>query len=197
MSGNINLAVRNQKSESGSDIAEISFTITLSDEKSFRIKEILKDADNTNKEKIVESIIKLVTEDEKNSCEDMSFDDYEEAATMVLRDFGIPAHTKGYRYLREAVVLVAQKPMLVEGITKCLYPSIASHNSTTAERVERVIRHAIESGCTKGDTQALYHYFPHSISKDKEKPTNAEFIAVLGDIVKRRVSKRQMFFAGV
>ncbi len=141
------------------------------------------------------SMIRMIMEQENENLTSVTLSDFDEAATFALGEFGIPAHTKGYRYLKEAIVLVAQSPVLVEGITKSLYPAIADLHGTTSTRVERVVRHAIESGCTRGDTQALYHYFPHSITKDKLKPTNAEFIAVMGDVVKKRAYKRQLVFA--
>lgn len=197
MSENINLAVRNRKETGEEDIPEINLSLSLSDEKTYRIIEMLKGVDTENSKEVAENIFRIIAEKEAERLNAVSISDYEEEATYVLGEFGIPAHTKGYRYLREAVVLVAQKPLFVDGITKSLYPAIAEHHSTTSARVERVVRHAIESGCTKGDTQALYHYFPHSISKDKLKPTNAEFIAVIGDVVKKRVSKRQLVFADI
>ncbi len=195
MSENINLAVKKSSEAGDGDTSEINLSLSLSGEKTHRIREILKCADGENGKEIAESIIRLIAEEEDESLNSATLSDFEEAATFVLGEFGIPAHTKGYRYLREAIVLVARRPALVEGITKSLYPAIAERHGTTSARVERVVRHAIESGCTRGDTRALYHYFPHSISKDKLKPTNAEFIAAMGDVVKKRVSKRQLTFA--
>lgn len=197
MSESINLAVISPAAEDGADMSEINFSLSVSGEKIYRIRELLKDLGEENSKEVAESIIRMMFREKRENLDSASFSDFEEAATFVLGEFGIPAHTKGYRYLREAIVLVAQSPILVEGITKSLYPAIADLHGTTSARVERVVRHAIESGCTRGDTQALYHYFPHSISKDKLKPTNAEFIAVMGDVVKKRVSKRQLVFADI
>lgn len=197
MTESINLAVRSRKESDEGDVPEINLILPLSDEKAYRIKEMLKDIGDENRKEVAENIIRMMLKEESEYLNSASLSDFEEAATFILGEFGIPAHTKGYRYLREAIILVAQKPVLVEGITKNLYPAIAKLHGTTSARVERVVRHAIESGCTKGDTQALYHYFPHSISKDKLKPTNAEFIAVMGDVVKKRVSKRQLIFADI
>ena len=197
MSESINLAVMSPAAEDGADMSEINFSLSVSGEKIYRIRELLKDLGEENSKEVAESIIRMMFREKRENLDSASFSDFEEAATFVLGEFGIPAHTKGYRYLREAIVLVAQSPILVEGITKSLYPAIADLHGTTSARVERVVRHAIESGCTRGDTQALYHYFPHSISKDKLKPTNAEFIAVMGDVVKKRVTKRQFVFADI
>lgn len=197
MSESIKLEVMSPDDEEEEDMSEINFSLSVSGEKTYRLRELLRDAGEKNSKELVEAIIKMMVMEKMDNLDTASFSDFEEAATFVLSEFGIPAHTKGYRYLREAIVLVAQRPVLVEGITKSLYPAIADHHGTTSARVERVVRHAIESGCTRGDTQALYHYFPHSISKDKMKPTNAEFIAVMGDVVKNRVSKRQLVFADI
>ncbi len=197
MSESINLAIIGTREKEEESTSEINLSLSLSGEKTLRIKEILRAADGENRKEIAESIIRLIAEEEKESLDSATLSDFEEAATSVLGEFGIPAHTKGYRYLREAIILVARRPVLVEGITKSLYPAIADRHGTTSARVERVVRHAIESGCTRGDTRALYHYFPHSITKDKLKPTNAEFIAAMGDVVKKKVSKRQLTFADI
>ena len=197
MSKKIKLELRSKKETDVDDKTEINLSLFLSEEKNYRIREILKNIHSENSKDVVENLIRVIAESETERFNSTSFSDFENEATFVLGEFGIPAHTKGYRYLKEAVVLVAQKPLFVDGITKNLYPAIAEHYGTTSARVERVVRHAIESGCTKGDTQALYYYFPHSISKDKLKPTNAEFIAVIGDVVKKRVSKRQLIFADI
>lgn len=197
MSESINLAIIGTREKEEESTSEINLSLSLSGEKTLRIKEILRAADGENRKEIAESIIRLIAEEEKESLDSATLSDFEEAATSVLGEFGIPAHTKGYRYLKEAIILVARRPVLVEGITKSLYPAIADRHGTTSARVERVVRHAIESGCTRGDTRALYHYFPHSITKDKLKPTNAEFIAAMGDVVKKKVSKRQLTFADI
>lgn len=189
------LTEENKEKNYEEELCDVKSQASVAREKISQIYELLQDITGGSSNEITESIIRLVCERNMESTTSAYQCDFEEAATFILGEFGIPAHTKGYRYLRDAIVLVAQKPLLVDGITKRLYPVIAENYSTTSVRVERVIRHAIESGCTKGDTQALYHYFPHSISEDKMKPTNAEFIAVMGDIVKMRVSKRQLVFA--
>ncbi|MBR6567906.1 MAG: sporulation initiation factor Spo0A C-terminal domain-containing protein [Clostridia bacterium] len=195
MSESINLALMDPEGGDGEDVSEINLSLSVSGEKIYLIRKLLKNTGEENSKEVAESLIRMMFQEKRDNLESASLSDFEEAATFVLGEFGIPAHTKGYRYLREAIVLVAQSPVLVEGITKSLYPAIAALHGTTSTRVERVVRHAIESGCMRGDTQALYYYFPHSISKDKLKPTNAEFIAVMGDVVKKRVSKRQLVFA--
>lgn len=197
MSDSISLELKNETEANEILSSKINLSITLPSEKTFRIREMLEDVNEGNVKETAESILRLIVEKENTYADSLSGSDLDEAATFILGEFGIPAHTKGYRYLKDALILVAQRPLLVDGITKSLYPEIAHRHGTTSSRVERVVRHAIESGCTKGDTQALYHYFPHSITKDKLKPTNAEFIAVMGDVVKKRVSKRQLVFADI
>ena len=105
----------------------------------------------------------------------------------MINEFGIPAHTRGYRYLRDAVVLVSKNPELIGSVTRKIYPAVAARNNTTPVRVERVIRHAIESCFTKGNAETVYSYFPHCMTNEKGKPTNSEFIAVLSD--KLRMNK--------
>ena len=197
MSENINSAEKYQTVEEKEELPEITLSLSLSPQKIGCVREILKGIGEENFKEIAETLMRMKAEEERESLFSATLSDFEEATTFVLGEFGIPAHTKGYRYLREAIVLVAQSPILVDGITKSLYPAIAELHGTTSTRVERVVRHAIESGCTRGDTRALYHYFPHSITKDKLKPTNAEFIAVLGDVVKKKVSNRQLVFADI
>ncbi len=197
MSENINLEPKNSDETDSDALPQTELSLLLSGENNRHIREVLETADEESRKKLAETIMRMTAEEERERLRLVSVSEFEEATTFILGEFGIPAHTKGYRYLREAIVLVAQRPLMIDGITKSLYPAIASLYGTTSVRVERVVRHAIESGCTKGDTQALYHYFPHIVSEDKFKPTNAEFIAVIGDVVKKRVSKRQLTFADI
>ena len=104
-------------------------------------------------------------------------------ATEHLRELGVPQHIKGYKYLRHALVAVAQDGSLVEAITKALYPSVAQEFDTTPSRVERAIRHAIEVAWDRGDLEILDQYFGNSISRTKGKPTNSEFIATVGNLM--------------
>ena len=155
MSESINSAVRSPYKTDGKDVSEINLSLSVSVDKISQIREILNGMGGENRKEVAETIIRMIVQEERAQLDSASLSDFEEAATFILGEFGIPAHTKGYRYLREAIVLVAQSPFLVEGITKSLYPAIADLHGTTSARVERVVRHAIESGCTKGDTQAL------------------------------------------
>ncbi len=99
----------------------------------------------------------------------------------IMREIGVPAHIKGYEYLRESIKLVIGKPDLIHAVTKELYPTIAKNNSTTPSRVERAIRHAIEVAWDRGDVDVLSSYFGYTILNSRGKPTNSEFIAMISD----------------
>ncbi len=101
--------------------------------------------------------------------------------TNILHSLGVPSHIKGYQYIRDSIYLMYKKPSLVGGITKELYPEIANRYETTASRVERAIRHAIEISWNRGDYDLMEEIFGHSVDYDKAKPTNSEFIATIAD----------------
>ena len=101
--------------------------------------------------------------------------------TKMLHELGIPAHIKGYQYLRDAISMVVRDREMMEAVTKILYPEIAKRNGTTASRVERAIRHAIEVAWDRGDLDTLQKYFGFTVSNSKGKPTNSEFIAMIAD----------------
>lgn len=101
--------------------------------------------------------------------------------TDVIHQIGIPAHIKGYHYLRKAIMLSIKEPDMLESITKLLYPTIAEAFNTSPSRVERAIRHAIETAWDRGDVDVLNNMFGYTISVGKGKPTNSEFIALVTD----------------
>jgi two-component system, response regulator, stage 0 sporulation protein A len=101
--------------------------------------------------------------------------------TRILHELGIPSHIKGYQYIREAISLVYDKPHLIGGITKELYPEIGIKYNTSVSRVERAIRHAIEVSWNRGDYDLMEEIFGHSVDIDKAKPTNSEFIVTIAD----------------
>lgn len=105
----------------------------------------------------------------------------EQAVSLVIREMGIPTHLKGYRYLKEAILLVMKETDLLSRITKELYPTVARNHSTTASRVERAIRHAIELAWNRGNQEVLDQVFAKSGHREKGKPTNSEFIAIVAD----------------
>ncbi len=101
--------------------------------------------------------------------------------TEIIHQIGVPAHIKGYHYLREAILLSIKNSEIVNSVTKLLYPTVAKNHSTTASRVERAIRHAIEVAWDRGDIDVLNSYFGYTIQNDRGKPTNSEFIAMISD----------------
>ena len=107
----------------------------------------------------------------------------EDMVTDMLRMIGVPAHIKGYRFLRDSIIMVVDKPDLINAVTKVLYPDIATQNETTSSRVERAIRHAIEVAWDRGDIEILNYYFGSTVHSLRGKPTNSEFIAMLADRV--------------
>ncbi|MEG0295366.1 MAG: sporulation transcription factor Spo0A [Clostridium sp.] len=107
--------------------------------------------------------------------------DLETEITAIIHEVGVPAHIKGYMYLREAITMVVNDMELLSAVTKELYPSIAKKYNTTASRVERAIRHAIEVAWGRGQLEAINKLFGYTIHNDKGKPTNSEFIAIIAD----------------
>ena len=101
--------------------------------------------------------------------------------TEIIHQIGVPAHIKGYHYLREAIILSVKNSDIVNSVTKLLYPTVAKTHNTTASRVERAIRHAIEVAWDRGDIDVLNSYFGYTIQNDRGKPTNSEFIAMISD----------------
>ncbi|MCF0126774.1 MAG: sporulation transcription factor Spo0A, partial [Clostridia bacterium] len=108
-------------------------------------------------------------------------DNLEALVTNVIHEVGVPAHIKGYQYLREAIMMVVKDIDVINQITKNLYPNIASKYSTTPSRVERAIRHAIEVAWGRGEQKIVENIFGYTISAAKGKPTNSEFIAMIAD----------------
>jgi two-component system response regulator (stage 0 sporulation protein A) len=105
----------------------------------------------------------------------------ETLVTNVIHEIGVPAHIKGYQYLRHAIILAVEDMDVINSITKTLYPQVAAAFATTPSRVERAIRHAIEVAWDRGDLETLQKYFGYTVSNTKGKPTNSEFIALIAD----------------
>ena len=105
----------------------------------------------------------------------------EALVTNIIHEVGVPAHIKGYQYLREAIIMVVKDTDVINQITKSLYPQIAFKFNTTPSRVERAIRHAIEVAWGRGDQKTVENIFGYTISAAKGKPTNSEFIAMIAD----------------
>ena len=110
--------------------------------------------------------------------------DLEQEVTGMIHEIGVPAHIKGYQYLREAIMMAVKDPVMISSITKILYPTIAKRFQTTPSRVERAIRHAIEVAWSRGRTETLDSMFGYTIDTSKGKPTNSEFIALIADRIR-------------
>jgi two-component system response regulator (stage 0 sporulation protein A) len=107
--------------------------------------------------------------------------DIETQVTKIIHQIGVPAHIKGYQYLRTAILLTVKDSDVINSVTKVLYPSVAKKYQTTTSRVERAIRHAIEVAWDRGDVDTLNSYFGYTIQNNRGKPTNSEFIAMIAD----------------
>lgn len=107
--------------------------------------------------------------------------DIETQVTKIIHQIGVPAHIKGYQYLRTAILLTINDSDIINSVTKILYPSVAKKYQTTTSRVERAIRHAIEVAWDRGDVDTLNSYFGYTIQNNRGKPTNSEFIAMIAD----------------
>ena len=104
--------------------------------------------------------------------------------TSIIHDIGVPAHIKGYQYLREAIIMTVNDMDTINAITKVLYPTVAKRYKTTSSRVERAIRHAIEVAWDRGDVEVLNSFFGYTVSNIKGKPTNSEFISMIADRIR-------------
>ncbi len=112
--------------------------------------------------------------------------DMETQVTGIIHQIGVPAHIKGYQYLRTAILLTVENPDLINSITKELYPTVAKEYGTTSSRVERAIRHAIEVAWDRGDVDTINSYFGYTVQSARGKPTNSEFIALIADNLRLR-----------
>lgn len=110
--------------------------------------------------------------------------DLDVVVSQIMHQIGVPAHIRGYQYLREAIILSVKDNEMISSVTKILYPTVAKTFKTTPSRVERAIRHAIEVAWDRGDVDVLSSYFGYTIQNERGKPTNSEFIAMISDNLK-------------
>ncbi len=115
----------------------------------------------------------------------------ESMVTGIIHEIGVPAHIKGYQYLREAIIIAVNDMDVINAITKVLYPQVAKTFQTTPSRVERAIRHAIEVAWDRGDLDTLQRFFGYTVSNTKGKPTNSEFIALIADKLQLQLKSSQ------
>ena len=104
--------------------------------------------------------------------------------TSVIHEIGVPAHIKGYQYLREAIMITVRDMDVINAVTKILYPEVAKRYATTPSRVERAIRHAIEVAWSRGKVDTIDELFGYTVNNGKGKPTNSEFVALIADKIR-------------
>ena len=174
---------------------QVNVTTGRDDERMFKI---LSDLMNTNKEFQIMITVPAGKLSEKpgntikavlDKLEEPKEMDLEAEVTNMIHEIGVPAHIKGYQYLREAIIMSVEDTSVLSSITKILYPGIAKRFNTTPSRVERAIRHAIEVAWSRGKMETLDGLFGYTINTGKGKPTNSEFIALIAD--KIRLQNRQ------
>lgn len=141
---------------------------------------ILKPFDNSSLVGHIDSLLRMRSKSRVNS-EISSYADMEAQVTKIIHQIGVPAHIKGYQYLRTAILMTIEDNDVINSVTKVLYPTVAKKYQTTTSRVERAIRHAIEVAWDRGDIDTLNSYFGYTIQNSRGKPTNSEFIAMIAD----------------
>lgn len=157
------------------------FDLTILAKRINQLSGLEKTGNNGNRNNSAKAIIKR----EETKTVDLEMD-----ITNMIHEVGVPAHIKGYQYLRDAITMVVNDMDLLSAVTKELYPAIAKMNNTTPSRVERAIRHAIEVAWNRGKIETLNNLFGYTVHNDKGKPTNSEFIAIIADKLRleRKVS---------
>ena len=132
-------------------------------------------------EDLEKRIIEVCSKKKESKTIDFETHNLQVSITKMLHELGIPSHIKGYQFLRDAINIVFDRPDVIGGITKELYPELAGKYDTTVSRVERAIRHAIEVSWNRGSWDMMEELFGHSVDIDKAKPTNSEFIVTIAD----------------
>ena len=166
---------------------QLNITTTKDNEKVYKI---LGDLISANKEFQIMITVpstksgETKTMEEKAEIKQPVVHDLEQDVTDMIHEIGVPAHIKGYQYLRDAIMMSVEDPSMISSITKILYPTIAKRFQTTPSRVERAIRHAIEVAWSRGRMETLDGLFGFTIDTGKGKPTNSEFIALIADKIR-------------
>lgn len=169
---------------------EINLTATKDNKK---VYQILEELINNNQE--IQIMIHVPSKEKKEVTpfaiqnierKETKEKDLEKDVTEMIHEIGVPAHIKGYHYLREAIMMCVEDVDMLNSITKVLYPTIADNFKTTPSRVERAIRHAIEVAWSRGKMETLDGLFGYTINLGKGKPTNSEFIALIADKIRLR-----------
>lgn len=136
-----------------------------------------------NEDAMVENLLRLAEKSEPR----LHAPGLEELVTAIIHEVGVPAHIKGYQYVREAIMITVENMDVINSVTKVLYPEVAKRYHTTPSRVERAIRHAIEVAWDRGDLETLQKFFGYTVSNAKGKPTNSEFIAMISDRIRLKL----------
>lgn len=147
---------------------------------------ILKPFDLPDLERRILDVFKIA----KSKGINLVHNNLEISITRMLHELGMPAHIKGYQYIRDGIMMIYNNPDIIGGITKELYPDVASKYNTTVSRVERAIRHAIEVSWNRGNWDLMEEIFGHSVDIDKAKPTNSEFIVTIADKLRLEFMKQ-------
>lgn len=148
---------------------------------------------------LVERVVQMANSETKYGTQDLQGKMFsqgqepslEAVVTDIIHEIGVPAHIKGYQYLREAIILTVNDMDIINSVTKTLYPTVAKKFNTTSSRVERAIRHAIEVAWDRGDIEVLQKFFGYTVSNIKGKPTNSEFIAMIADFLSLKRKEKQ------
>lgn len=141
---------------------------------------------------IIEHVRSLANSESASPAEDaVNSADIETQVTKIIHQIGVPAHIKGYQYLRTAIMLTVADNDIINSVTKVLYPSVAKQYDTTTSRVERAIRHAIEVAWDRGDLETLNSFFGYTVQNSRGKPTNSEFIAMIADNLRLKFKTKQ------
>ena len=166
---------------------QLNITTTKDNDKVYKI---LGDLMNGDKEFQIMITVPSSKNDNKQEKNDSTREkrtvihDLEQDVTNMIHEIGVPAHIKGYQYLREAIMMSVEDPSMISSITKILYPTIAKRFQTTPSRVERAIRHAIEVAWSRGRMETLDALFGYTIDTGKGKPTNSGFIGLIADRIR-------------
>lgn len=162
----------------------------MTEEDNEKIYRILGDLMNADKEFQIMITVPGGKKVQKSAADDKETvhtgHDLEKDVTTIIHEIGVPAHIKGYQYLREAIMMSVEDLSMLSSITKILYPTIAKRFQTTPSRVERAIRHAIEVAWSRGKMETLDALFGYTVNTGKGKPTNSEFIALIADRIRLR-----------
>ena len=144
-----------------------------------------------NLQTVAERVLEIVAAERADKKPFRQEAQVEALVTSIIHEIGVPAHVKGYQYLREAILIAVDDMDVINAITKVLYPQVAKTFSTTPSRVERAIRHAIELAWDRGDLETLQKFFGYTVSNTKGKPTNSEFIALIADKLQLQLKSGQ------